>query len=269
MTSSPSQRSTFADAVIAATTPAEPDEPPVPPNLVLQLTGADGTAVMAVPVALDGGHDEGQNGAEGFFWPIPWVDGATALELEVDGTVVDSIAIAPTPPKVSNLTVSVEDEAIRIAGALTVPDIPVSAESSGSEPALSVLWSNDDGETWIPVAVDVASNELSQATPPADTTPQLHVSEDLPASFEYEIPTSVRLPVGTACRSASSPTTACDQRGNQRAVRSPNPSAGGRDRRAAPCPDRAVRPRRVGRAHRRPGGRQRSSHRGARGHQPR
>jgi hypothetical protein len=190
----------FADAVIAATTPAEPGAPLEPPNPVLRLTDADGTAVMAVPVALHGGHDEGQDGAEGFFWPIPWVDGATALELVVDSTVVDSMAIAPTPPEVSNLTISVGEEAIRIDGALTVPDIPGSAESPAGEPMLSVLWSNDDGESWIPVAVDVPSNELSQETPPADTTMQPHVSEDLAARFEYEIPTSTRLPGGDNVR---------------------------------------------------------------------
>jgi hypothetical protein len=183
----------FTDAVIAAATPEEPGASPEAPNLVLRLTDADGTVVMAVPVALDGGHDEGQDGAEGFFWPIPWVDGATALELEVDGTVVDSVAIAATPPEVSDLKVSVEDEAIRIDGSLTVPaniDAPV------REPTISVLWSNDDGETWIPVAVDVPSSELSQTPPPTDTTPPTHESEDLPARFEYEIPTSMRLPGG-------------------------------------------------------------------------
>ena len=133
----------------------------------LQLVGADGTPLVVVPVAVDGAGRQGSpahgGGAErgsatGYFSPIPWVEGATAIELVVDGAVVDSRPISATPPEVTDV------EAIAGAEATTLRWQAVDPDSGAAEGlTYTVLWSAD-GETWVPAAVDVGATELTVPT---------------------------------------------------------------------------------------------------------
>jgi hypothetical protein len=133
----------------------------------LQLVGADGTPLVVVPVAVDGAgrpaspaHGGGaeRGSATGYFSPIPWVDGATAIELVVDGAVVDSRPISATPPEVTDVEAIAGPEATTLRWQAVDPD-PGAAEGL----TYTVLWSAD-GETWVPAAVDVAATELTVPT---------------------------------------------------------------------------------------------------------
>jgi Bacterial TSP3 repeat len=115
-------------------------------------------------VAVDGASDvEHGGGTErgstaGYFSPIPSVEGATAIELVVDGAVVDSRPISDAAPEVTAIDVATSPEAMTLTWEAVDPNADAATGLT-----YTVLWSAD-GETWLPAAVDVASTEITIPT---------------------------------------------------------------------------------------------------------
>jgi hypothetical protein len=105
----------------------------------------------------------------GYLAPIPWVDGAVALEVVslTDGTVLDSMRLdseAPVAPESVDVNAGTVDnnETITIHGNRTETVSWERAASGGvtAEQTFGVLWSNDGFATSIPVAVGVTGSEV-------------------------------------------------------------------------------------------------------------
>jgi hypothetical protein len=164
-----------SDGAIVLARPAAPDAASMGRQFVaaggdqvLRVVDAEGRilATVAVVTAQPGGgdasgpawpaHDGNQGAATGTplaaLSPVPLVEGAVAVELVVEGVVVDSIPVAAAPPEVGAVTVAEVDDEVVVSW-----EHGDSAASDGT--TYTVRWSAD-GETWIPVAVDVAGTEL-------------------------------------------------------------------------------------------------------------
>ena len=96
----------------------------------------------------DGSSDE-------FRSPVPWVDGAVAVELIVDGTVVDSLPIASEPPPTPTVEVQLRDDDAAVIQWSSPP-----GGSVGDAPTFDVLW-GDEGGHWVPVATGLPGSELT------------------------------------------------------------------------------------------------------------
>ena len=135
---------------------------------VLRVVDAEGRILATVPVvtAEPGGgdvaghawpsHDGNQGAATGTPFaalsPVPLVEGAVAVEFVVEGIVVDSIPVAAAPPEIGAVSVATVDDEVLVSWE--------HGDSAGPEgTTYTVRWSAD-GETWIPVAVDVAGTEI-------------------------------------------------------------------------------------------------------------
>jgi hypothetical protein len=129
-------------------------------GLALRLVGPGAVPLAVVPVVVDGnGHGNGTDHGStlGFLSPVPWVDGAVAIELIVDGAVVDSRPISASAPVVG---------AVQVEPAGPNGDVRISWEATDADPdaerdqpfRTQVLWGV--GGTWIPIATDVTGNEL-------------------------------------------------------------------------------------------------------------
>ena len=135
---------------------------------VLRVVDAEGRILATVPVvtAEPGGgdvaghawpsHDGNQGAATGAPFaalsPVPLVEGAVAVEFVVEGVVVDSIPVAAAPPR------SVRSVSPRSTTRSSCPGNTATAQARRGRRTRSA--GSADGETWIPVAVDVAGTEI-------------------------------------------------------------------------------------------------------------
>ena len=80
----------------------------------LRLVAADGTTLAVVPIVIERTATHGEaatdESTDEFRSPVPWVDGAVAVELIVDGTVVDSLPIASEPPPAPTVEVQLRGD---------------------------------------------------------------------------------------------------------------------------------------------------------------
>ena len=120
-----------------------------PSSRALQLVAADGTALAVVPIVIERTATHGEAATDGssdeFRSPVPWVDGAVAVELIVDGTVVDSLPIASEPPPAPTVEVQQHGD-----DGVVDPVELAAAGSVGEAPTFDVLW-GDEGGHWVPV----------------------------------------------------------------------------------------------------------------------
>jgi hypothetical protein len=123
---------------------------------VLRVVDAAGTMLALVPVDLDGaghGGDSERGTSAGFFETVPWPAGAAAVELLVDGAVVDRRDTAGSPP-------TVEDVVVTVAGDGTARITWQASDPDGDRLLATVTWSAD-GERWIPLAVAVEDGDVT------------------------------------------------------------------------------------------------------------
>ena len=208
---------------------------------VLRVVDAEGRTLAVVPVVtadpgggdMTGhawpGHDGNQGAATAAPFaalsPVPLVEGAVAVEFVVEGVVVDSIPVAAAPPELAQVTVAEVDDEVLVSW-----EHGDGAAADGT--TYTVRWSAD-GETWIPVAVDVTGSEL-----------RIPASAQLPGGDQIQVEVIANAGLRTATAVSGT-------------VRRTGPGTVGRHRRrpAGPAPTRTL--GRAPRRCRRPRGRRR------------
>lgn len=142
-------------ATIEAVATGELTAPPA-----LRLVDADDESLAVVPVVIEQAATHGDHptnaASDDFVSPVPLVEGAVAIELVVDGTVFDSMTIAATAPEIGAVQVASEISGLRVEWDVI--------EGAPDETTVTVLWSADGGQTWIPVAVDITDREITIPT---------------------------------------------------------------------------------------------------------
>ena len=114
-----------------------------------------GNIVAMLPVDPDGaghGGDSVRGTSMGIFEVLPWPEGASAVELVVDGVTVDRLVASNTEPTVEAVTATVSDDGVHVAWEAFDPD--------GDELLATVAWSAD-GETWLPLRVGITGDEVT------------------------------------------------------------------------------------------------------------
>jgi hypothetical protein len=169
----------FGDAITAVARGEQPLDH------VLRLVAADGMPLVVVPIVDEPAatHDTEIDGAaDAFLSPVPWIEGAVAMELvDSAGTVIDSLPVAPEPPTITELRVESGADGWTIAG---------TSEAHATNFRTVALWSHD-GVTWLPIPGDVALT----VTPDPEGSGGASVGQ-----FQQQTGGAWRLPGGDAVR---------------------------------------------------------------------